>query len=117
MKLLPLISLLLVSAFPAQAFETYENYYAACTASTVNAMLCRGTAITTIPTYWLGMLCELYKSGDLSQDTFRKHKNRILKDLAAEFKGYEGELINAGLDVAQKSNQGCPIQDAAGDSP
>ena len=86
-----------------------EKFYAACTETTVNANLCRGTAITTIPTYWLGMLCKLYTSGDISKDTFIKQKNTILTELAFEFKGYERELINAGVKVAKKSNQDCPI--------
>ena len=83
MKLLPLIGSLLISATPVQAFETYEEFDKACTATEENTTLCADVGQYVAANTMVMLLCILEGKGritkenlDLSWDEWNKLWNR-----------------------------------------
>ena len=68
MKLLSLISALLMSAAPVQAFETSEEFDKACSASDETIILCQAAIQYSAFTYIPGILCRLESDGLLTTE-------------------------------------------------
>ena len=68
MKLLTFIGALLISAAPVQAYETWEEFDKACTASEETIALCQAAIQYSAFTYISGLLCSLEHDGLLTTE-------------------------------------------------
>ena len=68
MKILPLIGALTLSATPVQAFETYDEYVAACIASKENTKLCDSSGEFCSALSVTTTLCKSEERGFLSAE-------------------------------------------------
>ena len=68
LRTIPLIGALLLSTAPVQAYETWEEFDKACTASEETIALCQAAIQYSAFTYISGLLCSLEHDGLLTTE-------------------------------------------------
>ena len=79
LKFFPLIGVLLLSAAPVQAFETFEELDKICKSSEEMDSICSGAAEFVGTATWAGTLCILEKKGRITKENLVLTWNEMFK--------------------------------------